>query len=181
MIFTERSPFLSSTEYCPSRAGRTRVRKSTASGLESRVSPSKLLLILFALAAAAQPLPALDPERHITDYVHTAWRMQDGVFNSAPSTIVQTPDGYMWAGTANGILQFDGVQFAPWMPGHGQRLPNSEVLRVTTTPDGSVWIIGLGFLSRWKGNSGPCVLLSFWQCCGLSSNGAFDRWNALSA
>jgi hypothetical protein len=76
---------------------------------------------------------AADPARHITQYAHTAWRIEDGAFNSAPWTIVQTPDGYMWIGTADGVLQFDGVHFVRWTPGQGQRLPNSEVLRLRTT------------------------------------------------
>jgi signal transduction histidine kinase/ligand-binding sensor domain-containing protein len=93
---------------------------------------------------------AVDPARRITQYAHAAWRMQDGVFNSTPSTIVQTPDGYMWIGTADGVLQFDGARFVRWNPGHGQRLPSSEVLHLRTTRGGSVWISAFGVLSRWK-------------------------------
>lgn len=109
-----------------------------------------MFVILWLPAATGW---ALDPARHITQYAHSAWRMEDGSFNSTPSTIVQTPDGYMWIGTADGVMQFDGVHFVRWTPGHGQRLPNSEVLRLGTTRDGSVWISALGFLSRWKGHT----------------------------
>jgi signal transduction histidine kinase/ligand-binding sensor domain-containing protein len=107
-----------------------------------------LFLIVWLQAA---PAAAIDPTRYITQYAHTAWRMQDGALNSTPWTIVQTPEGYIWVGTADGILQFDGVHFGRWMPGNGQQLPNSEVLRLRRTRDGSVWISALGVLSRWKG------------------------------
>ena len=50
-------------------------------------------------------------------------------------------------------MQFDGVRFARWTPGNGQRLPTSEVLRLQTTRDGSVWIDAAGYLSRWKENT----------------------------
>jgi signal transduction histidine kinase/streptogramin lyase len=93
---------------------------------------------------------AVDPARRITQYAHTAWRMQDGAFNSTPAAIVQTPDGYIWIGTADGIVQFDGVRFVRWTPGNGQRLPTSEVFRLRTTRDGSVWISAVGSLSRWQ-------------------------------
>src|ERR1700754_2010820 len=93
---------------------------------------------------------AVDPAKRITQYAHTAWRMQDGAFNSTPATIVQTPDGYIWIGTADGIVQFDGVRFARWTPGNGQQLPLSEVFRLRTTRDGAVWISAVGSLSRWK-------------------------------
>lgn len=96
---------------------------------------------------------AVDPTKRITQYAHTAWRMQDGAFNSTPAAIVQTPDGYIWIGTADGIVQFDGVRFVRWTPGNGQQLPTSEVLRLRTTRDGSVWISAAGSLSRWKAHT----------------------------
>lgn len=111
-------------------------------------------LLLFAIVwLLAAPAAAVDPARHITQYAHTAWRMQDGAFNSTPWTILQTPEGYIWVGTADGILQFDGVRFSRWTPGPGQRLPNSEVVRLKVTRDGSVWISAVGFLSRWNGHA----------------------------
>lgn len=113
----------------------------------------RFLLVFVIVWLQAVSAWAADPARHITQYAHTAWRMEDGAFNSAPWTIVQTPDGYMWIGTADGVLQFDGVHFVRWTPGDGQRLPNSEVLGLRTTRDGSVWISALGFLSRWKGHT----------------------------
>ena len=42
---------------------------------------------------------ALDPKARITQYRHTAWRVQDGAFESAPNAITQTADGYIWIGT----------------------------------------------------------------------------------
>jgi ligand-binding sensor domain-containing protein len=66
----------------------------------------RFLLVFVIVWLQASSAWAADPARHITQYAHTAWRMQDGAFNSAPWTIVQTPDGYMWIGTADGVLQF---------------------------------------------------------------------------
>jgi signal transduction histidine kinase/ligand-binding sensor domain-containing protein len=106
-----------------------------------------LLVFVWLQPASAW---AVDPARRITQYAHTAWRVQDGLFNSTPSAIIQAPDGYMWIGTADGVLQFDGVRFVRWNPGRGQRLPSSEVLHLRTTRDGSVWINAFGVLSRWK-------------------------------
>ena len=55
-----------------------------------------------------------------------------------PSDIVQTPDGYIWIGTSDGMLQFDGVRFVRWTPDKGQQLPTSDVRRLKTTRDGTV-------------------------------------------
>ena len=71
-----------------------------------------LLLLLFL----ENSVWAVDPTRHISQYAHTAWRVQDGVFGGAPWAITQTTDGYLWIGTRTGLLRFDGVRFVPWTP-----------------------------------------------------------------
>ena len=112
--------------------------------------------LLFAfLIALLWPLPAraLDPTKRITQYAHASWRGQDGAFTSVPYTIEQTPDGYIWIGTSEGIFRFDGVRFVRWTPGQGQTLPSSLVIGLRTTRDGSVWISALGVLSRWKNHT----------------------------
>ena len=43
---------------------------------------------------------ALDPGRRISQYAHTAWRVQDGSITIG-TTITQTTDGYLWLGTPN--------------------------------------------------------------------------------
>jgi len=95
-----------------------------------------LLLLLLAPARTA----ALDPGRRISQYGHTAWRIQDGFFNGAPYTIAQTTDGYLWIGTANGLLRFDGVRFVQWTPPSGKQLLSTVVARVLAARDGSLWI-----------------------------------------
>src|SRR6266850_6956975 len=112
----------------------------------------RLLFVLLLVLLPPTSALALDPTKRITQYTHTAWRIQDGAINSTPLAIVQTPDGYIWIGTADGVLQFDGVRFVQWPPGVGQR-PWSSPGRFTTTRDGSVWITGLGTLSRWKNHT----------------------------
>src|ERR1700723_718791 len=58
---------------------------------------------------------ALDPDRRISQYGHTVWRIQDGTI-SPPTNIAQTTDGFLWVTTAQGLLRFDGVRFVPWQP-----------------------------------------------------------------
>jgi C4-dicarboxylate-specific signal transduction histidine kinase/ligand-binding sensor domain-containing protein len=91
---------------------------------------------------------AVDPGRHISQYGHAAWRVQDGVFTGAPSAITQTADGYMWIGTENGVVRFDGVRFTPWKPDRNE-LPSSNIFDVLGARDGSLWVATAAGLTRW--------------------------------
>jgi ligand-binding sensor domain-containing protein len=80
-----------------------------------------ILLAVIALFLAA-PSYGLDPTRYLSQYGHTAWRLQDGAFAGAPDAIAQTTDGYLWLGTQSGLLRFDGVRFVPFAPPTKERL-----------------------------------------------------------
>lgn len=84
------------------------------------------------------PAKALDPNRHISQYGHTVWRVQDGAIDPA-SEITQTADGYLWLGTSNGLLRFDGVKFVPFAP-PGLNLPTRGFTFLLGARDGSLWI-----------------------------------------
>jgi ligand-binding sensor domain-containing protein len=105
-----------------------------------------LLLFLFAVSSVW----AVDPVRHISQYAHTAWRIQDGVFGGIPRHLAQTTDGYLWIGTTSGLVRFDGVRFVPWIPPEGQQLPSSRINSLLGTPDGSLWVGTEVGLSRWR-------------------------------
>jgi len=65
----------------------------------------------IAALLVSRPAGALEPKTRIAQYRHTAWRVQDGAFESAPNAIAQTADGYIWIGTGSGLVRFDGVRF----------------------------------------------------------------------
>jgi len=113
------------------------VKESEARNVRVRQS---LPLCVLLLALAASPLRAVDPNRHISQYAHTAWRIQDGVFRGAPFAITQTSDGYIWIGTVSGLVRFDGVRFVPWVSTDGVQLPSLEIYSLSGARDGSLWI-----------------------------------------
>ena len=104
-----------------------------------------LLLIVLNFAAAL----ALDSDLRMSQYAHTSWRLQDGVFNGIPTAIVQTTDGYLWIGTTSGLMRFDGVRFVPWTPQPEGPAQANSVYSLGASRDGSLWI-GSSILMRWK-------------------------------
>jgi PAS domain S-box-containing protein len=102
------------------------------------------------LLSGLPPALALDPDRRISQYAHTAWRVRDGAFAGTPDAITQTTDGYVWIGTTGGLVRFDGVRFVPWLPSAGKQLLSSNISALLGARDGSLWIGTDAGLSRWK-------------------------------
>jgi signal transduction histidine kinase/ligand-binding sensor domain-containing protein len=102
-------------------------------------------LVLFTMSAAA-----LDPSRQISQYAHTAWRIEDGFFSGTPQAITQTRDGYLWIGTEGGLVRFDGVRFVPWMAPDGKQLPSTHIHSLLGASDGSLWIGTSSGLANWN-------------------------------
>lgn len=106
-------------------------------------------ICFLLLLAAASPAEALDPNKLTTQYGHTAWRVQDGDL-FAPAGITQTTDGYIWIGTADGLMRFDGVKFTLWTPPEGQSLPGRGFGALLGSRDGSLWIGTTSGLAQLK-------------------------------
>src|SRR6202047_3743458 len=83
--------------------------------------------VLANLSLVALPRAlALDPDRRLSPYGHTVWRVQDGSI-SPPTNIAQTTDGFLWITTAQGLMRFDGVRFVPAQPPQGQHPPGTRL------------------------------------------------------
>ena len=93
---------------------------------------------------------ALNPSIHVSQYSHTSWKIRDGFAREAPEAIAQTPDGYLWLGTASGLFRFDGIRNVPWQPPSDQQLPSNAIMSLLATRDGSLWIGTSKGLARWK-------------------------------
>ena len=112
------------------------------------MSRSFVLSTICLLVAVGRSY-ALDPSRQISQYGHSAWRIQDGAI-SAAGPITQTKDGYIWIGTSNGLMRFDGVRFTVWTPPNGMSFPGRNFNFLLGARDGSLWIATVGGLSRLK-------------------------------
>jgi signal transduction histidine kinase/ligand-binding sensor domain-containing protein len=103
------------------------------------------LLLLWATCTAW----AVDPSLQMSQYGHSVWRLQDGFFIGRPFAIAQTTDGYLWIGTQNGLVRFDGVRFVPWVPRLGDQPPSLRIQSLLGARDGSLWIGTESGLVRW--------------------------------
>jgi len=89
--------------------------------------------------------------QQLTQYAHTAWRFQEGVFDASPVSIAQTTDGFLWIGTLNGLIRFDGVHFESWND-RLHELHTCCALSLLGSSDGSLWIgTGVGLAKLYGG------------------------------
>ena len=102
--------------------------------------PVMLRLLSGVLACislvASSAVHALDPTRTIAEFHHTSWSIEDGVPADIWS-IAQTPDGYLWLGSVNGLYRFDGVRAERIAT---DLLPSPSIHALAATPSGGLWI-----------------------------------------
>ena len=99
---------------------------------------------IFAFTAlviwAALPASALDPGRRLTQYLQRIWQARQGLPQSGIFAIHQTRDGYLWLGTGDGLVRFDGVRFTSPEDLDGLALPKMSVRQLAEDSRGALWI-----------------------------------------
>jgi hypothetical protein len=81
--------------------------------------------------------------RPIKSLYHTRWTVREGVPKDVIA-IQQTPDGYLWLGTGEGLFRFDGVRFERYEPNRGGELFSGRISALLATKDGGLWIAHQG-------------------------------------
>lgn len=97
------------------------------------------------------PALALDPARPLTEFVHDRWSVDSGLPQTTiASDIVQTPDGYLWFGTHEGLARFNGHQFRVFNTDNAPALGSNGILQLAVARNGDL-LIGLrdGGLARY--------------------------------
>ncbi len=108
------------------------------------------------LLAAAGPHPAraLDTTYALEQYSAKHWGEDEGLPQNLVAAIVQTRDGYLWLGTEEGLVRFDGVRFTVYDTARVPELAASGVEALLEAPDGALWIGTLGGgLVRYAGGT----------------------------
>jgi ligand-binding sensor domain-containing protein/signal transduction histidine kinase len=81
-----------------------------------------------------------EPTAASIPYSVRIWQTDDGLPQSSVFAIAQTPDGYLWVGTHDGLARFDGVRFVliddPALP----ELKHASITALCTASDGTLWI-----------------------------------------
>jgi signal transduction histidine kinase/ligand-binding sensor domain-containing protein/CheY-like chemotaxis protein len=104
----------------------------------------RTILILFVFfigfITMSPPVFSLDPGKEITQYVHDAWGVEAGMPQSSVQAIIQTRDGYLWLGTREALVRFDGVNFDVFDKRHLEHLRSSQITALLEDREGNLWV-----------------------------------------
>ncbi len=66
-----------------------------------------VLILLFGQVYAQ----SLDANKKITQFIYRNWQIREGLPQNSVTCMTQTSDGYMWFGTYEGVVRFNGISF----------------------------------------------------------------------
>src|ERR1700733_13536462 len=89
--------------------------------LKSPVLPWLALLSLAFLA---------DGSTLCTNYQVDVWQREDGLPQNSVTSIKQTSDGYLWLGTQDGLVRFDGIRFQLFDQNNTPAIKNSRIVQL---------------------------------------------------
>lgn len=102
----------------------------------------KILLsaILFSSSSFlfSQQVDLSDP--FVLDYVSRTWKADDGLSGNSVTDVIQTSDGYIYLGTYDGLVRFDGVEFLTINKNSDSRVSFVSARTVFQDSKGNFWI-----------------------------------------
>ncbi len=121
-------------------------------------------LVATALSAVS-PVFGLDPKTPVARYGHDVW--QDALPQNTVHTVLQTRDGYLWLGTYEGLVRFNGVEFTVFDKSNTPAIRNNGMRALYEDRAGTLWVgtASAGLLTYRDG-----VFKSWTTEQGLASN-----------
>jgi ligand-binding sensor domain-containing protein len=68
------------------------------------------------------------------------WNTENGLPQNTVNRIVQTPDGYLWLATFDGLARFDGARFKIFKKSNTPALPMNRIYDLVVDAAGRLWI-----------------------------------------
>lgn len=109
--------------------------------------PIFLGIVLLLISNEVWPL---DPGKHICQFHLDTWKTEQGLPENTVICMVQTTDGYIWLGTSNGLVRFDGARFKIFNANNTRELENSFIRSLYEDREGTLWIGTEGGLTEYK-------------------------------
>ncbi|MCB1007792.1 MAG: hypothetical protein KDB94_02750, partial [Acidobacteria bacterium] len=111
----------------------TRASSASTSIARAPAATARIAALALFLSVAGAPLAARD------GWSERTWRVEDELPIAAVTAIDQTPDGYLWLATRNGLVRFDGARFEVLRGTDHLEMPSDRLTTLFTEPSGDLW------------------------------------------
>lgn len=121
--------------------------------VETRTMISKKWVVIIIILVFTGVGMALDPGKAITQYMMESWNDENGLPSNTVRKILQTQDGYLWLGTEEGLVRFDGVNMTRFDDTNTPEMTSNYIFTLFQDRQGRLWIgtVGGGLLVYEKG------------------------------
>ena len=136
--------------------------------------PVLVLLLLSAGASSGAVGNPITPSRS-----HRIWEAASGFSGGHVYSMTQTPDGYLWFGTSNGLIRYDGLNFEFIRKANSNDLSFGFVPNVLADVNGRLWASDdFTRLFRYEAGllKGPVPDNSRHDYAVSAANKTFDGW-----
>ncbi|MBI4752419.1 MAG: response regulator [Acidobacteria bacterium] len=99
-----------------------------------------ILVCAVLLPWFSTPVTALNPRKAITQYIHRTWSKDQGLPSNAILSLLQTRDHYLWIGTYDGLVRFDGASFTVFNKTNTPQMKNNGIWALAEDAEGTLWI-----------------------------------------
>jgi ligand-binding sensor domain-containing protein/signal transduction histidine kinase len=106
-----------------------------------RLLPRLAVWLGLALLCAGLPCTgfALDPPKAISQYIREVWTTDNGLPQNTVEAMIQSRDGYLWFGTQEGLVRFDGLRFTVYDRNNCPELLNHNIAQLLEDREGAIW------------------------------------------
>lgn len=124
-------------------------------------------------------LKALDPDKSIFQFNTQNWSRRSGLPANQVTDITQTLDGFIWLGTQNGLVRFDGVEFQV-VPITLPQARNEDVRHICRASAGGLWFANnTGGFGYFDGQTFAPLGDQRWSRVGLNATTVLETRNGI--
>ncbi len=120
------------------------IKLKRGTGTYARALSGRALVLLLCLVAFTLRCAALDPNKTLTQYAHRIWGQEEGLFQPTIYSILQTRDGFLWLGTQDSLIRFDGMHFRPFDRAGEAGLQQTLIRDLAQDREGNLWVASVG-------------------------------------
>lgn len=102
------------------------------------------ILLAVSLSFVASLGWGRGPTDQISEYVHNSWRTEDKLPQNSVTAILQTRDGYLWLGTQEGLVRFNGKDFYVQNKTNNAAFKLNDIRALVQDGQGNLWVGSFG-------------------------------------